>query len=476
MKNESFYTLEKKDIVLYGAATMGCIYYEKIYKIGFNIIGFIDQRGKEIKEIYGLPVFSLENAEFSKDVVIFIAVKNVFEHTKIANELVEKGYTNIIFRPYNCLIGQGTDEEKQINKMYDLFSEGKICEYHFKYIIPKVKILFAPKLKNDAILKEQDDYLTILIPITLLFTDKKIGSDGKESNEIPILLLKPHIEFVKCVLGVGDYNVQSYLAYCEEAAKKIDRFKVTPAWRANVIRNRAEVFNNMNHLYNVNKQYFVNNAPFVQWNEKGYFNLCSGKHRSTFLMTKGDNYIPVKMLKNDYLKWTREREIQKIQTYINSIGINYIQAPVENPFFYNLSCPNEQFFYELIRGIAQYLSDFYYVNSSINIMEGKKIFISMEDGGFCKRFFRRCGCKVYCNSKKDNFYDLINGLFEEKLYIEEKYALYDVAIIYEENDIEKIQAKIVFKITKKREEFNHLFSGIYNGKLVNVYGKKYDNI
>ena len=123
-KNEYFQLDKSVPLILYGAATIGRLLYQYLTGQNFRVAGFMDTRADEIGELCGLPVFSVDDDKVSRECVIIIAVKNVFEHERIAAELQKRGYYRMIYRPYEVLGGQGNSLERELNEVYD-----KIADY-----------------------------------------------------------------------------------------------------------------------------------------------------------------------------------------------------------------------------------------------------------------------------------------------------------------------------------------------------------
>ena len=77
-----------KKLILYGASSIGRLAKQTVEELGYNVVGFIDKRADEISSYMGLPVWKLEDVPTEcKDAAIFVSVKNVFEHEKIALKL-----------------------------------------------------------------------------------------------------------------------------------------------------------------------------------------------------------------------------------------------------------------------------------------------------------------------------------------------------------------------------------------------------
>lgn len=435
------FTLQyNSDIYLYGAAAIGCILYDLLSHQGYTVSGFIDKRFYEIHSLYTLPVLPIDSGLIPKDAVIIVAVKNVYEHSRIAKILLECGFSKLIYRPYPCLLDEGNHTENQINNAYSLISGGMYIPGSPIPITFPLETETHPR--NRAFLSQEGNLVTVLIPITALFTDK--ASSGNIQNaELPLLFLYPHIEFVKYVLGMEKASALPYLNYCENSARQINRFQITDAWRENVLQNRADVFQQMNLLFDLQYEFFIRNAPHVNWNPKRcYFNLCSGKHRTAFLAAKGKNYIPVKMDLKDYTQWLR------------------VQKPfLEDPFRYNTAIGDSQFCFQLIRQIMSFLGRNHYHDAPSNPLSMLSFRFHMNDDGFFRDFFKRCGCTIFSSIEGDSS------------SVPSDYAIVDetLSAAYCSSPCRLAYCCFIIKVSDfLLQDDSAFFSGIYQGRKVIV--------
>lgn len=473
-KKEMKFRLDKKTpIVLYGAATIGNLLYKHFTQNGYEVKGFIDMRAGEIKDMCGVPVYGMDDGCLSRDFVIVIAVKNVWEHGRIADELIKRGFYRLVFRPYACLEGKGGKEEKELNSIYDKLTDLTKENVFFEGDVPLADQYYHREWSVN-ILEETEEAVTIFVPVTLLYTDKKDGVP-----EFPVLFLKPHLQFIKYVMGMEGGSVKDYMQYCLEGASKVGGFETTDAWKENVIRSRAEVYIKMNHMYNLERDFFIRQAPHVHWNiERKYFNLQSGKHRVTFLAAKGDNYVAVKMTKGDYADWIRENLAKETGDFLEGQCRSGKAVPVEHPFFYEYSCLEEQFWYQLIRKMMEKVSEEYYVDSGTDLLKGKKFLVSLYDDGFVKRFLKRCGFEVFVQ-EQDNIGEIeikINemlGFNSMGQISEHAIETYEYALVGGSMDKYRevcSKSRRVFWVSgEEYKDLNRIMTGIYEGKKVSVY-------
>lgn len=475
MEEKNVFVFNKKSpVILYGAATIGCMLLEHLTRSGYLVKGFMDMRAEEMKELLGKPVFLPDEESLSKDCVIILAVKNVFEHSRIADELIKRGFHQLIFRPYACLKGQGNEMENQLNEAYSALTDSNGGMVSFDGMLPLTQSPYN-QLKMSGIIVKEGEMITACIPVTMLFSDKK-----PYVPEFSILFMKPHLQFAKYVLGIAGGETEPLLQYCREGAAKVGGFKTTALWESNVIRNQAEVYAQMNHMYNVEKSFFLEQAPLVKWNEKKYFNLQSGKHRSTFLAAKGDNYIAVKMTRNDFEAWVQEAAVPEIKEALEKQYKHYPAVPVENPYFYEASCIEEQFWYQLARTVMEEVAKTEYRNANENILSEHKFVTALSDGGFMKRFLRRCGFITAPRSEADELEQRLDRLlgFEEantpdtiQDWHHVKYMIWEEGVL--PTSSERCEAENLFLITDKKDVGGEkLLSGLCKGRQVNVYLRK----
>ena len=402
--NQTFSLDTSVPVALYGAATIGTLLYKKYKEWKLNVVAFLDKRADEIESFIGLPCYSVENDILDKqNVVVIVAVKNVFEHSRIATKLQKSGYKRIIYRPYNSLNDNGSPEENCLNGIYSHITEDAFFDAALYKVVPFVDALASIPLKERGVIKKENGNVTFYLPVTMLFKDKK-GAELERQHSI--LCLKPHVNFAKFIIGNGG-EVESLLNYCIVEANKMQTIKVTDAWKKNVIANQSEIYLDMLHKLNLEPDFFINKSVNVIWNdERKYFNLNSGKHRASFLCAAGLNYIPVSCSEADYKKYLAAIDISATQKKINSMFDDGLSYPVENPFFFDSSRYGEQFWFLLVRAVAGRIMEWYYDNGKI--LKGLKVYWSISKTEFLENFLIRIGCRLEKESTASvsGFYDI----------------------------------------------------------------------
>lgn len=410
---DEFILSKRSHFILYGAASLGSVLYKKLKQHGANIDAYIDQRAEEMHELMGLPVYGLTEVANHLDVknaVVIVSVKNVFEHTRIAAQLSELGFHNLLFKPYPVLQGKGTAEECLINMWYEKLMAGDLPDEDVSIICTQsVRMLLSDE--NDYILMDQDDTVIISVPLTCIF--QKVDKNTNE-DERNVLCYFPHIQFFRYLQGDMTADISYYMDYCKKIATDLGSFEITEAWENNVLRNRTEIFDKMNQAYNFKRDFFTTGAPHAEWNAKGYFNIDNGQHRAAFMVSKELMFLPVKMSRSDMIHWINTKKVDVILDKLQTERIDELPAPIEHPKFYEYPCKSSLFFQKLIFKITEILCRVYYQSPLDNYFNGKKVYLSLNDWGLLSRFFRRCDAEVYVNDRE---YSPWNVLLDDLFYM-----------------------------------------------------------
>ncbi len=322
-------------VIIYGAATTGAVLYHHLSESGIEVIAFIDKRADEINAYYDLPVWNFEEAEkyFEKndEVVVIVGIKNVFEHEKVARMLWRLKCSRIIFRPYSEIQGTGNAKDKELNRIYDEALTGSLS---YCYVIEDFEDRI---LKDQGIIIEDDEWVIADIPAWYVFTDRYEGKDIIW-GDIPCLGLVPHIGLFNLFLGNENDDWREYIRFCREAAVRSGGIVTSKAWEESVYSNRLDVFWHMQYAWEHDKSFFIKNAVWAELNDKGYFNIKSGKHRIVYQLLKGSCFIPLKIKKNDYFRWRNEEKAQKINEILREADIDALPVIIANPYFYDYPC------------------------------------------------------------------------------------------------------------------------------------------
>lgn len=429
------YLIHEKKILLYGAATRGNILLDIFQRKGYQVAAFVDQRAHEIKTYCDLPVYTISELSTriscKSDYAVYIDLKNVFEHDSVALELFNAGFRNLIFRPGRVLSGTGNEQELSLNDIYDILAD-EHADSHCS-LLPVDAIRF-PQTKDFSLLQETSDgHCIIKVPCVLVYSD--LEKKTSKWEDISIYGLYPHIALFENFAGKNNDGSVMYIEMCESAARN-KQVAVTDQWRSSVLKNRSEVYDRMQLSYDFDPDFFERNAVDAKWNDNGYFNICSGKHRCAFLISKGTNYIILKVCKADYQKLFHSAKARIVQDYIVENKLLQLHAPIEYPLFFNYPCRNYEFYYGAARLVTYTFTRILFENMQKESFENARVYISLNDDGFLKRHFLRMGALVsHAASGNDS---QLEHLLDDLLQINTDHTVtsgtvYDFAVIDKTN-------------------------------------------
>lgn len=392
---DKYFTInEHTEVLLYGAASIGYIALNICREFNIPVAGFIDKRWDEIGEVYGLPVYGLEDSrllQFDPDTAVLIAVKNVFEHENIARMLIRKGFCNLLYRPYAVVQGGGTQEERLLNRVYDCFMN-KNMEFVLSSAIPRTEALSGYRCRDASLVREDAEDRIVYVPTECVYTDDKKVPNRFNWMDLPVIALRPHVDFFRWLDGQAGYSYEYYMDYCTESVKHNGEFEITDRWKANVLKNRADVYNHMNQALERDTDFFLRQAPRAIWNSDGYFNLVSGKHRAAYLTAKGKQYIPLRISVRDYDSWINRPVLERVAKGFGNAQIYESAGPIEHPYFYDLPCDNRIFWHTFLVSFIQELAERQYVSCGrVELSAAGGVLLSVNDDGYLDRNLRRYG-------------------------------------------------------------------------------------
>ena len=400
-----------KKYILYGAAAIGGLAKKAIESMGDVVVGYLDRRAFEINEYHGVPVYAPDQIPLAfckEDIVTFIAVKNVFEHEKIARHLYRSGLRKIVYKPYNVLIGVGTKEENALADLYDLIFDGNVQSAAMA--IPQCFTESFKELFDYAKIEQKGNNIVAYIPTEFIFTNNYGEGGMKKWGNIPIAGLFTHINFFQSLGGDISASVDSYVEeYCVYTATLQGNIKITNAWKENVVENRTQIYEQMREAQNIDPDFFVRNAATAVWNEeKKYFNLTSGKHICSFLAAQGMKYIPLCISLTDYETFANRKYARKIaeEIYNTEDGCN-----VPNPFFYRGAFNRDRGGHDFLLWFTKYYAEKLFREHGKIDFSRLYVYDLQHDYGHMARYLSRIGARVQRVCEQNRLEMELNCLF-----------------------------------------------------------------
>lgn len=461
-------------IYLYGAASIGKIVYQNLESKGIITTGFIDKRADEIASFLGRPVLTLSDflQTETKDTVVVISVKNVFEHDAIAEKFIEKGFCNLIFKPKSVLENRSSVEDKRVGDIYDALLDGTAVDMEN---ISSTTKLAGYYYKDYALVREDSDTCIAMLPVALLYTNDYDPLVHKWGN-VNLYSFFTHDDFFRSLAGIATKSSDLYVnEYCVYSALQQKDITITEKWRKNVVANRAMIYEQMCLSLELDPDFFYRNPATACWNkERKYFNLTSGKHRCMFLVSKGYYYIPVRIKKADYHEWCRKEQVDRIWETMQENGYNNYDGIVAHPYFYKYSSVGWAFLVSCVHEMSNIISKEIY--SRLNKVDFRGYTIVDQMNGFhsISRYFAHSGASVYRKetNEMDKTIDAIENV-SVKVFTQDVKA-YDALFLTTESaeDVHALQRKkesLCFILSKAKLDLKVLTKGYISGMYYNLY-------
>ena len=431
MKNFQFNNEMK--YVIYGAGGNGLHIKNMLLESGFLLLGILDKRAAEIKNIGDTPVYAVEQfAEKDREKdekIIIICVKNVFEHVNIARKLMKLGYKNIIYKPFPILQGNNDAEWNSINYAYEtLLEHRRLAEIRDKEIACS-RLDHLLVVKDELLIEDDAENVLCYMPVELI-----CNYDRKDTFcLLPMAAYYPLLNICRYLLGT-EYH------YSWEEIKS-DFFLYSADWversgnefsdglKKSMLSSRINVFHEMQKKADIDSSFFVRNAVEVKRKDSFRFYLStSGRNRISFLIARGRRYIPVHMSKSDYESWLNKPKFDELKEYMENENIDRLFTVVPHPMmisctaqttdYLSLFCMPvvEKIYRELHWKAAENKKGYYKINSKrySEELEKLKIIAAVEDEGCIGRILLMYGMncyRFYCDEKQQKISKLIDALF-----------------------------------------------------------------
>lgn len=422
------YFLGKKQAIIYGTGIAGRKVCELLEENGIIVKAFIDKRYQEIEVYMDKPVLGMAGVSeiLDKDqYTIIITIKNVYDHSEIADQLLKYGFHNIICKPYDILQGRRGKHIESVDEAYEALIDR--CQMYFEPI-ESFETVLSQNLDDDGFISAEGEYVRTYIDATLLFTNQKKDTEWDSLNFVSTF---PGVEMYFALdnqrLCKQNKIFKEFTDYCAEGAIK-GGIELSKSWEKNIIENRSNIFGEMKRMYSLRKEFFVENCPTFEYLEKGKLRIISsGKNRVAFLISQGDWYIPVRIRKDHYQKYIN---LEQAMVVHNLIANAPIWCSIPHPMFYGRKVIAYNYLDAWVPNVGRYISD--YVKWKVGIYDFTNIYIEdySDDDGTISRHLRRMGCRVGRKTERTKLCEEVDKLFgfDEKDFQLQK-QLADISIL-----------------------------------------------
>lgn len=443
---------KKSQIVLYGYSQFDTVKdkYDEMQGFGYEMLGYIDQNAAILKKKISIPCWTIADFPYSpesrKSIIVILLLQNGRKHEEVAKRLYDSGFEKVLFLPKNLK----TICQKEMFQKYNFFLKN---EFNALKGIPERNEMIEKEVQTEGnILRRGEKNLTIAVPIEILFT---YASEDEEN----ICFSKPYGQLFD-VLENKSVECNLYYEFMG-ADTKLKQNKL--------LSDRMALYCFWERHRQLDMNYFIDAAPIVSWNVKGYFNIIDGHHRAMYQYRKGYYKIPVSMTYDDYNSW------QCIVDEEDYKGLKSVGVPIPHPSFLEENAIYEshwqnviQYLYKIGYGrqsrlveIDDYLG--YYASVFQRIVRGKALVVlnTESDIALCEKI-------QYCNKQKLDIVGINEIALNKKDILFLK--MYENTKICMLQIIQSFPGKhlIVELQEEKQEAFLEEISSVFEGKIERI--------
>ena len=299
---------KKTPVILYGYSTRGIPVYKQMKAAGYDVKGFFDRNAEKLRDQGREDIWTVEEygAGNKEAIIVVICFENAIEQNNVARFLHETGYRKIVYLPMGMEYQQSA--AMRMREIYNFLLEER---YEFLNEIPEYEELCVECNTWDIVKKDKGRY-TVRMPIEYVYTDNIIRipyAEEKQKNrefinfihefmDIPLYRNHMYLSLYRYFSGQGELD-EGYFRFQDLEGRGED----FAMYRGRLLKDRYQLYCIFEQEFNRGDAFFVDSAPRAVWNEKGYFNLTDGHHRSAFLYTMGYSYLPIVVTEEDYIKY-----------------------------------------------------------------------------------------------------------------------------------------------------------------------------
>lgn len=456
MKDKTFSFNINSKIIIYGCSGNGIYYYRKLKEKGYKVEAFIDMRADEMGNAIlidecSVPVYQLRELKDIKksNIIIFIAIRNSIEQNNIAKLLYKDGYENVIFIP---MLKENINNKNNINilrQFYRDFIEGIFKD---NKSLPKLNCLFQNKLFQDyALIKRNTTHVIAWAPISIVFyyslkqKMRMIESFGishaKNTDEIYLDKSIFQVEYINQLFDfflLGEKNLDTYFDFENKISNSVKNKSSVKnqLW----LEDRQKCVEIMERGTNRGEDYWVESAIPVEWNSKGFFNICDGAHRLAYLNAMNMHMVPIQTTIDDYNKWINPSVNEEVIEMLKRNDIKEFEAPIVHPWYYECNSREEKVGVLIIKLLLKHLG-------AKGIKKNYSVLDVEPHEGYYLQHFARLGAQTTGIVKNEKERELLWN-FNKLFYLDEK------ILILLEKELQKQKGKhnIVF-LMKKLSQF-----------------------
>lgn len=453
-------------ILIWGTGRLTVRYMKFEYFANYEIIGFIDSY-KTNREFMGYRVYRPEEIKLLNYDCLLICV--VHKGLEILQKCIAENID-----PRKVLFVHGTSGFVNADNQY---IQKLLCKEDLLRLFPIIyKDIEEKKTKSNYYSNNLDakygdgslihsldeNHIVVWIPIELLFSEARENihldsyseewiAQNKRWEDIPIISFEPLRGLFMFFMHGKNYPT----TYCERYRKLLVSLGEDDEYTdEQLVEQRFREFMQMQHQLSKGMEFFIEHPVVAKWNDRGYFNILDGHHRTCFLYCSGFTRIPVQITKRDYDIWCNMEIVKAVRDIVLEQKREYFYQPILNPYFVEMIFIRDNYMKSRLHHILEYFPP--------KCFEDRKVIDIGANMGYMGQAFYRMGAEVTMLEPDIAHYKLmkkVNELmytkcvpvfqkFEEYETVEE----YDVAILLtvfcHYIDVEPLREQFIERLNK----------------------------
>ena len=402
-------------ILLWGTGKLAAAYMRYEYFCAHEIVGFIDTYKKQDK-FMNYPIYypkQINDLVFDSMVV---CVRNSNE--EILDTCIQEkvDLSKVFFVNYDR--GFGGADKKYVEQLPDAAGLKEISSILYLNL-EEQRVRRAYLLENSNEDKFQDtsficnvgnDHVIAWIPVELLFSERAEDNvldvyteEWKEQNREwenhPIVCFGPYRNLFQFFMRGEQFPTE----YCKWWQRLFTSRGMTSGFTdEELIEKRFREFTIMQNELNKGMDFFIQHPAIGKWNEKGYFNLLDGHHRTTFLYYSGLRKAPVQIPRKDYDCWCNMAMAEAVHAITKKQERFEFYQPILHPYFLTLHPYRENYAKSRLHHILEYIGN--------SRLKGKRVLDIGACLGYFGQMFARMGADVTMIEHDVIHYELLNAL------------------------------------------------------------------
>jgi hypothetical protein len=289
--------------LVYGGGIFGIGSAKRMITAGCNVVGIIDINPSQVKDSQ-VPVLTPDDAATKyPGAFVWVCLANGVPHTEIALSLSCLGFERILFLPLYF-------DSKTARSMIAAYNAFCIGSYSAE--IPSFNKLWSARAE-DYIISENSGFVTVRVHKNHIYTTDIVFNEMTDNPySLHKILNNPYVPL-------------------EPYEPKVLLLNLNGFYKKRFCNARHELYDFMEVNLYANPDFFTNCPCACTLNENGHWEILDGNHRAAFLLIKGFTAIPVRVRREEFIKYFNEENAEELMICCKKDGT--LPFALEHPAF-----------------------------------------------------------------------------------------------------------------------------------------------